>query len=86
MILLNNGSSELGANSTFAFLADCENVNGFWHGSEGGDEGKKEMAGLLCCRSQGFVLVCCFDNDALVAGAVDKQEGFHGFRKERLSP
>jgi hypothetical protein len=35
MVLLNNGHGEPGANTAFAFGADCEKVDGVLHGLEG---------------------------------------------------
>ena len=57
VILLNNAHCELRANTAFAFLADCENVDSVLHGSEDGDKGKEEAACLLCCCSQSLVVV-----------------------------
>ena len=79
MILFNNASDELGTNSAFAFLADGENVNSVLHGSEDSDEGKEEAASLFCCCSQGIIMVCCFNDNTLIVGAVDEEKAFHGF-------
>lgn len=86
MILFNNGSGEASANAAFAFLANCKDVNRVLHGSKDGDEGKEEAACLFCCCSQGLVVVCCFNDNALIVGAVDKEKAFHGFEEERLAP
>jgi len=39
VILLDNGSSEVGANAATASIADCENVDGVLHGFKG--DGRK---------------------------------------------
>ena len=31
-------------------------------------------------------MVCCFNDNALIVGAVDEEKAFHGFREERLAP
>lgn len=36
MVLLNNCHGQLGADAAFTLGADCENVDGVLHGSEGG--------------------------------------------------
>lgn len=49
VILFNNGSDQLGANAAFAFLADCEDVDGVLHGSGEVTEGRE--AAQAACRS-----------------------------------
>lgn len=54
--------------------------------SEGFNEHDAEVASLLGYGSQRLIVICSFNDDALVVAAVDEQEGFHGFEGEWASP
>lgn len=85
VVLFNNGSGDGGANSTTAFIASGQDVDGF-HGqrmvrSKNGDEGKEEVASFFGGSSQGLIVISGLDDDALVARAIDKEKAFHGLEE-----
>lgn len=50
-------------------------------GSEDFDEHDAEVTSLLSRCSQGLVVICSFNDDALVGAAVDEEEVFHDFER-----